>query len=82
MNGMRRDELKRKVCDCMVRGEDAAVGCPSLGDGTIGGEYYRGNLLWQSSLVLLFSGHWHTSEHNRLVVGRVADPFGIRKRML
>lgn len=30
MNGMRRDELKRKVCDCMVCGEDAAVGYSSM----------------------------------------------------
>ena len=31
----------------------AAVGCSSMGAGSIGGKNYCGNLLWQSSLTLL-----------------------------
>ena len=36
-----------------MRGEIAAVGCSSMGAGSIGGKNYCGNLLWQSSLTLL-----------------------------
>ena len=35
------------------RGGIAAVGCSSMGAGSIGGENYCGNLLWQSRLTLL-----------------------------
>ena len=35
------------------RGRIAAVGCSSMGAGSIGGKKYCGNLLWQSSLTLL-----------------------------
>ena len=35
------------------RGRIAAVGCSSMGAGSIGGKNYCGNLLWQSSLTLL-----------------------------
>ena len=35
------------------RGGIAAVGCSSMGAGSIGGKNYCGNLLWQSSLTLL-----------------------------
>ena len=35
------------------RGGIAAVGCSSMGAGSIGGKKYCGNLLWQSSLTLL-----------------------------
>ena len=34
-----------------MRGEIAAVGCSSMGAGSIGGKKYCGNLLWQSSLL-------------------------------
>ena len=37
----------------LVRGGIAAVGCSSMGAGSIGGKNYCGNLLWQSSLTLL-----------------------------
>jgi len=37
----------------LVRGGIAAVGCSSMGAGSIGGKKYCGNLLWQSSLTLL-----------------------------
>lgn len=37
----------------MVRDGIAAVGCSSMGAGSIGGKNYCGNLLWQSSLTLL-----------------------------
>ena len=33
------------------RGGIAAVGCSSMGAGSMGGENYCGNLLWQSSLL-------------------------------
>ena len=36
-----------------VRGGIAAVGCSSMGAGSMGEENYCGNLLWQSSLTLL-----------------------------
>ena len=45
---MRRDELKRKICGYMVSGKISAVGCSSMRASTMGGEYYCGNLLWQS----------------------------------
>ena len=35
------------------RGRIAAVGCSSMGAGSIGRKKYCGNLLWQSSLTLL-----------------------------
>ena len=44
----------RKVCGWLVRGGIAAEGCLSMCTGTEGGENYCGNLLWQSSLTLLF----------------------------
>ena len=34
----------------LVRGGIAAVGCSSMGAGSMGGENYSGKLLWQSSL--------------------------------
>ena len=37
----------------MVRDGIAAVGCSSMGAGSIGGKNYCGNLLWQSSVTLL-----------------------------
>lgn len=48
MNGMRRDELNRKVYGRPVCGGSAAVGCSAMWADTMGGEYYCGNLLWQS----------------------------------
>ncbi len=53
MNCAHMDELNRKACDWLVRGGIAAVGCSSMGAGSIGGKNYCGNLLWQSSLTLL-----------------------------
>lgn len=41
-------EERRKVYGWLVRSGIAAVGCSSLWAGTMGGEYYCGNLLWQS----------------------------------
>jgi len=38
MNGMRRDELKRKVCGWLVRDGNAAVGRLSVGAGIMEGE--------------------------------------------
>ena len=55
MFGMHRDELNRKVYAWMVRDGNAAAGSSSMWVDTMGGEYYCGNLLWQSSLTLLFS---------------------------
>ena len=43
----------KKIGGWIVRDGFAAVGCPSMGTGSIGGENYCGNLLWQSSLTLL-----------------------------
>ena len=40
MNGMRRDEFKRKVYGWLVRGRIAAVECSSMWADTMGGEYY------------------------------------------
>ena len=36
--------------DLLVRGGNAAVGCSSMWTGVLSGEYYCGNLLWQSGL--------------------------------
>lgn len=41
---MRRSELSQKVCGWLVRGENAAVECLSMGTVTEGGENYCGNL--------------------------------------
>ena len=43
----------KKIGGWIVRGGIAAVGCSSMGAGSIGGKNYCGNLLWQSSLTLL-----------------------------
>ena len=43
-----------KVCGWLVRDGIAAVGCSSMGAGSMGGENYCGNLLWQSCLSLSF----------------------------
>ena len=45
----RSQEVERSLEGCGI----AAVGCSSMGAGSIGGENYCGNLLWQSSLTLL-----------------------------
>lgn len=42
MIGMRRDELKGKVCGWLDRGGIAAVGRSSIGADTLGGDYYKG----------------------------------------
>ena len=47
-------EESRKVYGWLVRGGNAAVGCSSMWADTMRGEYYCGNLLWQSSLTPLF----------------------------
>jgi len=47
-------EESRKVYGWLVRGRNAAAGCSSMWTGTRGRENYCGNLLWQSSLTLLF----------------------------
>ena len=44
----------RKVYGCVVRDRIAAVGCSFMWADAMRGEYYCGNLLWQSSLTLLF----------------------------
>jgi hypothetical protein len=44
----------RKVYDWLVRNGNAAVGSLLMLADTMGGEYYCGNLPWQSSLTLLF----------------------------
>ena len=43
----------KKIGGWLVRDGFAAVGCSSMGAGSIGGKNYCGNLLWQSSLTLL-----------------------------
>jgi len=43
----------KKIGGWMVRDGIAAVGCSSMGAGSIGGKNYCGNLLWQSSVTLL-----------------------------
>ena len=43
----------KKIVGWLVRGGIAAVGCSSMGAGSIGGKNYCGNLLWQSSVTLL-----------------------------
>lgn len=54
-------DRKRKVCGWLARGGIAVVRGSSMWADTIGGEYYCGNILWQSSLTLLF--------HDKLAVG-------------
>ena len=49
-------EESRKVYGWLVRGGNAEVECSSMWADTMRGEYYCGNLLWQSSLTLLFPG--------------------------
>ena len=44
--------VKNAVSD-LPCGGIAAVGCSSMGVGSIGGKNYCGNLLWQSSVTLL-----------------------------
>ena len=44
----------RKVYDWLVCGRVAVAGCSPIGADTMGGECYCGNILWQSSLPLLF----------------------------
>ena len=43
----------KKIVGWLLRGRIAAEGCSSIGAGSMGGENYCGNLLWQSSLTLL-----------------------------
>ena len=43
----------KKIGGWIVRDGFAAEGCSSMGAGSMGGENYCGNLLWQSSLTLL-----------------------------
>ena len=43
----------KKIGGWLVRVVFAAVGCSSMGAGSIGGKNYCGNLLWQSSVTLL-----------------------------
>ena len=47
-------EESRKVYGWLVRDGNAAVGCSYMWTDILRGEYYCGNLLWQSSLTLLF----------------------------
>ena len=47
-------EESRKVYGWLVRDKNAAVGCSSMWADILRGECYCGNLLWQSSLTLLF----------------------------
>ena len=47
-------EKSRKVYGWLVRDRNAAVGCSPMWADTMGEECYCGNLLWQSSLTLLF----------------------------
>ena len=51
----------RNVCGWLAREGNVAAECSSLWAGTMEGEYYCGNILWQSSLTLLF--------HDKLAVG-------------
>ena len=44
----------KKIGGWIVRDGIAAAGCSSMVAGSMGGENYCGNLLWQSSLPLLF----------------------------
>ena len=44
----------RKGHDLLLRDRNAAAGCSSIWADTIRGEYYCGNLRWQSCLTLLF----------------------------
>ena len=46
----------KKIVGWLVRDGIAAEGCSPIGAGSMGGENYCGNLLWQSSLTLLFHG--------------------------
>ena len=46
----------KKIGGWMLRDGIAAEGCSSMGADSMGGENYCGNLLWQSSLTLLFRG--------------------------
>lgn len=43
----------KKIVGWLSRGGIAAVGCSSMVAGSMGGENYCGNLLWQSSVTLL-----------------------------
>ena len=43
----------KKIVGWLVRDGIAAEGCSPIGAGSMGGEDYCGNLLWQSSLTLL-----------------------------
>ena len=47
----------KKIGGWMVRGGIAAEGCSPIGAGSLGGEDYCGNLLWQSSETLLPPEH-------------------------
>ena len=42
--------------DLLVRGGNAVARCSSMWADILRGEYYCGNLLWQSGLTLLFPG--------------------------
>lgn len=54
MNSVLRNELGRKICGWLVRGEDVAAGCSSVWAEAMGGECSCGNLLWQSYRTLIF----------------------------
>ena len=43
----------KKIVGWLVRDGIAAEGCSPMGAGSVGGEDYCGNLLWQSSVPLL-----------------------------
>lgn len=45
---MRGHKLNQKICTLYDRGADGAGGYSSMWTGTVSGEYYCGNLHWQS----------------------------------
>ena len=47
-------EESRKVYGWLVRDENAAAGCSSMGADARGGEYYCDNLQWQSCQTIYF----------------------------
>ena len=47
--------------DLLVRGGNAVARCSSMWADILRGEYYCGNLLWQSGLTLLFSNYVSTA---------------------
>ena len=53
-----------KIVGCLSRDGIAAEGCSSMGAGSMGGENYCGNLLWQSCLTLLGPGSGSRADKN------------------